>query len=208
MVRVRFRRLGLSEGKPVGAPPNKALQQTRRSSWRWLVVVPSGNTIQAWPVVGGGRRPAERRHVSRTGDHVSKDVRPERRAPPSVRMLVRELLPRLLEGEHPALVALRDQSRGVTVRSVDLSGVGFFAHLLVPSDAPATDPARIVGGGAEITLAGMEHGAGCVLFVEDGRLSMLEGYTNAGEEWAEDAVVTSIGRVTPLQPANPPLQRT
>ncbi len=121
--------------------------------------------------------------------------------PSSVRGLIRDVLPRLLEGEHPALVALREQCRRVTVRGVELSGVGFFAELLVPADAPLASPPRIVGGNAEITLSGVEHGAGCVLFVEHGRLSMLEGYTYGDEPWSEDAVVLSVGRVTPLQPA-------
>lgn len=126
--------------------------------------------------------------------------------PASVRVLLQEVLPRLLEGDHPALALLRKQLREVTVTEVDLSGVGFFAHLVVPPAMPTADPARIVGGDAEIVLSGVEHGAGCVLFVDDGRLSMFEGYTYGGEEWTEGTEVVSIGRVTPVAPANPALQ--
>jgi hypothetical protein len=127
-------------------------------------------------------------------------------APASVRMLLQAVLPRLLEGDHPALAVLREQLREVTVTEVDLSGVGFFAHLVVPPAVPTAGPARIVGGDAEIVLSGVEHGAGCVLVVDDGRLSMFEGYTYGGEEWTEATEVVSIGRVTPVAPANPPLQ--
>jgi hypothetical protein len=54
----------------------------------------------------------------------------------------------------------------------------------------------------------VEHGAGCVLFVEDGHLSVFEGYTYAGEEWREDSRILSVGLVAPVQPDNKPLQRT
>ncbi len=128
----------------------------------------------------------------------------DRDAPSSVRMLVQEVLPRLLEGDHPALAALRQQLCEATVVSAELSGVGFFVHFAIPPSLPVAAPPRIVGGGAEIALSGVEHGAGCVLFVDGGRLSMFEGYTYAGEEWAEDAEVISIGRVTPLEPKQVP----
>jgi hypothetical protein len=121
-------------------------------------------------------------------------------APSSVRMLLKQVLPRLLDGEHPTLVLLRKQLVESTVSSVELSGVGFFAHLSVPRDLPIANPPRIVGGDAEIAISGVEHGAGCVLFVDGGRLSMFEGYTYAGEEWAEAAKVVSIGRLTPMDP--------
>lgn len=115
-------------------------------------------------------------------------------------MLLEQVLPRLLDGEHPTLALLRAQLVGSTVSSVELSGVGFFAHLTVPPDLPIADPPRIVGGDAQIALSGVEHGAGCVLFVDDGRLSMFEGFTFGGEEWSEAAEVVSIGRVTPIDP--------
>jgi hypothetical protein len=122
--------------------------------------------------------------------------------PASVRVLLRDVLPRLLEGKDPALAVLREQLREVGVTGVDLSGVGFFARLVVPPGLPTADPARIVGGDAEIVLSGVQQGAGCVLFVDDGRLSMFEGYTYGGEEWSEGTEVVSIGRVTPMAPGN------
>lgn len=127
-------------------------------------------------------------------------------APASVRVLVEQVLPRMLQGSGAALGLLREQLRQATVSSVELSGVGFFAHLAVPSGLSLADPRRIVGGNAEIALSGVEHGAGCLLFVDDGQLSVFEGYTCAGEEWTEDAKVTSIGRITPIDAENPALQ--
>jgi hypothetical protein len=127
-------------------------------------------------------------------------------APASVRVLLHEVLPRLLNGNDPALTILRAQLREVTVIDVELSGVGFFAQLAVAPTLPTTDPPRIVGGDAEIVLSGVVHGAGCVLFIDNGRLSMFEGYTYGGEEWNEETEVMSIGRVIPVAPANPALQ--
>jgi len=37
-----------------------------------------------------------------------------------------------------------------------------------------------------IATTGVENGAGCLLFVRDGVLSSLEGYTYVGEEWARN----------------------
>jgi hypothetical protein len=56
--------------------------------------------------------------------------------PPEVVALVRRLVPLLIAGEHPALTALREQWTRTQLGVVELSGVGFFAHLEVPPDAP------------------------------------------------------------------------
>lgn len=170
---------------------SQALQQTGLSDAKALPLAPA----------------AERRYVAVAGRSVAypKTYSPEE-APRSVRVLLDEVLPRMLQGEHPALAVLREQLREVTVTEVELSGVGFFARLVVPPEMPTADPLRIVGGDAELVLSDVEHGAGCVLFVDGGRLSMFEGYTYGGEQWTEGTEVVSIGRVTPIAPANPTLQ--
>jgi hypothetical protein len=56
------------------------------------------------------------------------------------------------------------------------------------------------GGSAEIVLTGNEHGAGCLVFVRDGRLLMFDGYIYVGE-WREAAQVVEIKCVTPIDPA-------
>jgi len=88
----------------------------------------------------------------------------------------------------------------VTTREVELIGVGCFVHLEVPPAAPLTDPANFTGGSAEIILTGTEHGAGCLVFVRDARLSMFGGFTY-DEQWREDAQVVEIKSVTPINPA-------
>jgi len=122
-------------------------------------------------------------------------------APAEILKLVDQLMPLLLAGEHPTLEILRSQLRVSRVRSVELTGVGFFAEFDVPVDAVTVIPPRIVGGDAKIELAGIEHGAGCVLFVDNGRLAMLEGYCNGGEPWLETTAVIAVRDVFSLEHA-------
>jgi hypothetical protein len=126
---------------------------------------------------------------------------------PSVTAVVRDVLPRLIGGDDPASAGLRAQLGCMTVGPVEMTGVGSYADLVVPSDVPGVEPSRLVGGDAEIWLSGAEHGAGCLLFVEGGRLASLEGYTYGGDEWRPDSVVLSVGCVAALEPSILPLQQ-
>jgi hypothetical protein len=93
------------------------------------------------------------------------------------------VLEKTLAGDHPVLAALRAQLAVATVTDRELTGVGFFTGLSAPSDAPYT-PKRgsLVLGGPDAQIAGLEHGAGFLLFANSGRMSCLEGFTY-GEEW-------------------------
>ena len=51
---------------------------------------------------------------------------------PSVLRIVREVLPRLLEGDDPILVVLRKQLRHLVVGSVELTGWGFSPSSVFP----------------------------------------------------------------------------
>jgi hypothetical protein len=127
--------------------------------------------------------------------------------PTEIVALVEQLLPLLVKGEHAVLRVLQEQARSARVGTIELSGVGFFAELAVPSDAPLVEPPNMSGGDALIDIAGSPHGAGCVLFVRDGRLSLLEGYTHAGDAWPEGAVVLGIIHVFPIYPGVQTSQR-
>ena len=121
-------------------------------------------------------------------------------APSEVVALVNRLVPQLIAGDHPALTALREQLRFATIREVQMTGQGFYAEFDVPSDVPLAVPATFAGGNAEIVLEGAAAGAGCVLFIRDGRLATLEGYTFGDEGWAENARVLAIESVEPVSP--------
>jgi hypothetical protein len=119
-------------------------------------------------------------------------------APASVLRLVGELLPQLVEGDHPALAALRLQVPQVRISEVELTGSGFYADFELPASVPLAKPLDFAGGDAVIKFVGAPHQGGCVLFVRGGRLATLEGYTYGDDIWAEDAVVTSISDVVPV----------
>ncbi len=118
-------------------------------------------------------------------------------APQEVLDLTAALIPRLLEGDHPALLVLRAQYTQCTITGIELTGAGFFVSFDIPDDLERCVPGNIAGGDAVIRYAESPVQAGCVLFVRDGLLRELEVYTFDGE-WPEHATVTSIEFVMPL----------
>jgi hypothetical protein len=94
------------------------------------------------------------------------------------------VLGKLLEGELPVLASLRGQLPLLRVTRRELTGVGFFTEFALPGGlALAASPRRVAFGDVLADMDGLEHGAGFVLFVEDGVIAMLEGYTTANETW-------------------------
>lgn len=100
--------------------------------------------------------------------------------------LERAVLTALVEGDHPVLEALRHQLETCGVKSRELTGHGFFTELEVePSCRPApTSCKRLSIGDLNARIGGLENGAGFVLFVDRGQLTMLEGYSY-DESWPE-----------------------
>jgi hypothetical protein len=119
-------------------------------------------------------------------------------APAAVIELVHRLMPLLLEGDDPLLAVLREQYGRSTITEIEMTGHGIYAEFDVPADTPRTDPPSIAGGDAVIELDTAPNGAGCVVFVSDGRLWTFEGYTYDGE-WTETTKVIGVGDVTPLK---------
>jgi hypothetical protein len=83
----------------------------------------------------------------------------------------------LLVGEDSTLDILRTQLEHASVASREFTGVGFFTHLLVDPEAPAIEEfASSKFGDVEASLPELQHGAGFLLYIHQGFLSMLEGY--------------------------------
>lgn len=116
--------------------------------------------------------------------------------------LAERLVPLLIEGDHPALSALRQQFSRVRVKEVELTGHGFYVDFEVPPDVPLAEPKNFAGGDVRLTVQGVKSGAGCVLFVRGGRLATLEGYTFGDDAWPDNAVILSIGDVFPIVPGS------
>lgn len=89
--------------------------------------------------------------------------------------LERAVLKKLLEGDHPVLERLRGQLAKCQVVRREMTGVGFLADLDV-GEIPEPQGIRFQLSDVAGAIPGMRHGAGFVLFVENGRLSLLEGF--------------------------------
>jgi hypothetical protein len=104
----------------------------------------------------------------------------------SLEPLEAAVLQKLLSGDHPVLIALRDQMDGLSVRTRKNTGVGFFTELSTAAAArPASVPSgKIRFGDVQATVDGLKNGAGFLLLIEQGLLRMLEGYSY-DEPWPE-----------------------
>ncbi|QIB75182.1 hypothetical protein G3I44_13365 [Halogeometricum borinquense] len=91
--------------------------------------------------------------------------------------LVDAVMEQLLDGDHQYLAILREQYRTAEV-DIEETGAGFFIEFEVSEEAetvPVTEDFHF--GGVEVTMKGLSHGIGFVLFVRDGVIAELEGYT-------------------------------
>ncbi len=62
--------------------------------------------------------------------------------------------------------------------------MGFFTEFHHPLGAIRLEaPKRVRFGDVLADVEGLQHGAGFVLFVDDGLIVMLEGYSTANEPW-------------------------
>lgn len=74
----------------------------------------------------------------------------------------------------------RDLIRQLNEASVtdrENSGCGFFTSISVSSSSPRLESPRTLGNQTNADIEGLVHGMGFVLFMDEGHLKMLEGYT-------------------------------
>ncbi len=91
----------------------------------------------------------------------------------------------LLAGDHADLAALRQQASLATVTGRDLTEVGVFTHFAVPPHAPrAAGLGTRVIGDVYADIAGLDHGAGFLLWLQDGVISQLECWI-VDHKWPE-----------------------
>ncbi|ETA72347.1 MULTISPECIES: hypothetical protein [Mesorhizobium] len=88
--------------------------------------------------------------------------------------------------ETPKLTsALERQLTLATVTKRQNSGVGFFTSIAVADDVPlVSNSSRVLGNETQAHVAGLELGFGFVLFLEDGKLDLLEGFNWGSESTA------------------------
>ena len=92
---------------------------------------------------------------------------------------------KLLDGEDEVLSVLRQQLKGAAVSAREMTGVGFYTTFSVPDEV-----SRVPGnvsfkfGDVIANIRGLKLGAGFLLYVREGALHMLEGYTY-DEPWPQ-----------------------
>jgi hypothetical protein len=96
------------------------------------------------------------------------------------------VLDKLLAGDEPALSCLREQRQRMHVTKREHTGVGFFTEFGHPSDVSRLPTSKNIRFGDVLAeIDGLEHGAGFLLFIDNGLITMLEGYSNANETWPD-----------------------
>lgn len=97
--------------------------------------------------------------------------------------LEKAVLDLLLDRPGELFENIRRQLSLATVSERKFTGVGFFTNLVIPSDAPVKrDLPNMEIGDVGAEFPNVKHGAGFLLFIRDGVVSWLEGYTY-GENW-------------------------
>lgn len=97
----------------------------------------------------------------------------------------------LLTDGHPVLVALHQQLLQATIESREYSGVGFFTEFEWAEVIPVPGLGTTHFGDVHGELEGLEHGAGFILFVEEGIATMLEAHTYSGA-WPKEEKLISL----------------
>jgi len=73
---------------------------------------------------------------------------------------------------------IRKQLAHASITKREFTGVGFFTEFSLPTGAPVRrDLTDDTIGDVGAMFPGLQHGAGFVLFIRSGVVSMLEGYT-------------------------------
>lgn len=97
-----------------------------------------------------------------------------------------QLMLMLLNGEDDVLRILREQLTNCEVCSRKMTGTGFFSTFRVDDkieSLPSNKSFKF--GDVHAEVPGLKHGAGFLLYIDKGRLDMLEGYTY-DEGWPKD----------------------
>jgi len=96
--------------------------------------------------------------------------------------LERAVLEKLLEGNFPLLMLLKQQLELCEVVKREFTGVGFYTKFRIPNDALGVSGLDTKFGDVIGIFPDLQSGAGFLLYVKNGILDMLEGYT-FGEPW-------------------------
>ena len=96
----------------------------------------------------------------------------------SLTLFERDVMERLLADPREPIATLRKQYAAAVVTKRELTGAGFFLYFQVPENIERVpNSPSMKFGDVTAAIDGLKFGAGFVLYVKDGRLDMLEGYS-------------------------------
>ena len=112
--------------------------------------------------------------------------------------LEQRLMDLLLQGDNIVVTILRQQYASAKVTDRKFTGVGFYTDFEVSENAPLlVEHPNLDLLGVDIQLENLNHGAGCILVVRDGKLSYLECYTHT-DPWPDQIIIKSLAIVPVL----------
>ncbi len=96
-----------------------------------------------------------------------------------------EVMNMLLDGDDDILKSLRRQFQNSKIKKREMTGCGFFLYFDINSNIDEFLKGKSFHfGDVNAKVTGLSHGAGFVLFIRDGYISDLEGYSY-DEPWPE-----------------------
>ncbi len=98
--------------------------------------------------------------------------------------LERAVLEKLLQGTHPFLVRLNSQTEFCYVRRREMTGAGFYTYFEIRRAPLQIYDIDLRFGDVVAEIPGLKNGAGFLLYVKNGLLDMLEGYSY-DETWPD-----------------------
>lgn len=103
------------------------------------------------------------------------------------KQLADQVMKMLLSGDDEVLITLREQYERAAIISEEDTGVGFFICYQVDHALRVGEEFKTTFhlGDIDGEVDGIDGAVGFVLFIKDGYLTMLEGYTNGIDKWPE-----------------------
>lgn len=96
--------------------------------------------------------------------------------------LEQAVLEKLLEGDLPLLLRLKQQLKQATVANREVTGVGYYTTIAVPEVFPRMAGFSVKFGDVLAEIPGLSNGAGFLLYIKNGVLDLLESYSY-DESW-------------------------
>jgi len=100
----------------------------------------------------------------------------------SLSLFEKAILEKLLSGNFLEIISLRRQIELCKVVKRELTGFGFFTTFKVPENTPRIFGLNAIFGDVIGEIEGLRYGAGFLLYISEGVLDMLEGYSY-DEHW-------------------------